>query len=102
MSTKTIFATNGAKEYVGGTIVEKTGKNISTDVIQVALGGRDTPPSSSSWQTPDSDTSPTTSSRLIKLLIQTPITPGTYWCWADITDNPEIVPMILQGPIVVI
>ena len=104
MSAKTIYVTQGHKRYVGGTITEVNGKNISGDNIVMAMGPMWPPPAKATAIAPDSDAQgPTTASRVVKKLIQTGAVMGEdQFCWAWITDNPEIEPIRLDGPINVV
>lgn len=86
-----IYVSQGEKEFVGGTITETTGKDITAAVFQLGLGSQSTPPTV--WSTPDVDEPGTTPNiRTVKLLIDdsTPTSAVYYYCWAKITDNPEI------------
>lgn len=105
MTTTKIFVTLGNKRYVGGTITETTGKDISaaTFLIATVIGQTDpnTPPLAASFTTVGSDVNvqgATTASRTLKRYIDNAITypPGTYGCWGRITDNPEIEPLLLD------
>lgn len=100
MSVK-IFVSQGAMKFVGGTITETTGKDISSSTFVVGLGGSESPPTV--WVTPTVDQQgATTAKRIVKLLVTNTTAPGTYWCWAKITDSPEIEPLIVQGAIIVV
>lgn len=98
--SKTVYVTAGAEEYVGGTIVEVTGKDISSDTIVVGLG-KDyyTPPTD--WVSPSAKIISAANKVLVKLIVEDGVAPGRYWFWARITDSPEIVVLPVQGPIVV-
>jgi hypothetical protein len=101
MST-TIFVSDGMKQYVGGTITETTGKDITGATFQIALGADNvTPPTV--WVTPSVNIQGTTvAARVLKLLVDSSTTAGTYFVWAKINDNPEIEPQLLDpDPIVV-
>jgi hypothetical protein len=95
----TIYVSEGMKRYVGGTITETTGKDISGATFQIALSpDNQIPPTV--WVTPTVNMQgATTASRVVKLLVDTGTTPGTYFVWARVTDNPEIEPLLLDGPI---
>lgn len=94
-----IFVSLGKKRYVGGTITEDAGADISGDTFTIALGtSKTTPPTA--WVTPSVNTvGATTASRVLKLLIDNTTAVGTYYVWANIVDTPEIEPVLLQGPI---
>lgn len=103
MAHTEIWVSLGKKRYVGGTVTEVTGKDISTATITLALASsKRTPPSV--WEAPDVDTQgATTSDRVVKLLVtddfiteDTPL--GTYYCWANVEDDPEIEPFVISGP----
>jgi hypothetical protein len=97
----TIYVSKGMKRYVGGTITETTGKDITGATFQVALGSDNvTPPTA--WVTPSVNTQGgTTADRVLKLLVDSSTTVGTYFVWAKVADNPEIEPLLLDGPVVV-
>lgn len=97
MGDQVIKVSIGGARYVGGTITETTGKDISADTVQVALGTATTP---GTWQTPDVITA-NVSSVTVKYLVTNAVTPGVYYVWAKITDTPEIEPFVLDGPIYV-
>jgi hypothetical protein len=105
MDSVTIIVSAGAKRYVGGTITEKTGKDISGATFQISLGSESLP--GRTWLTPDSSVpGDTNASRIVKYLVSstTPsglVRPGTYWAWVRVTDTPEIEPLRVQGPIYV-
>lgn len=97
----TIFASLGKKRYVGGTITELTGKDISGATFTIALSSDgSTPPAV--FVPPDvNQAGSTVASRVVKKLVDSTVTPGTYFLWCTVNDFPEIEPMVLQGPIVV-
>jgi hypothetical protein len=99
--SKTIYVSQGAKRYVGGTITEVNGADISTDAIVGALGDYETPPLKSSASAPSSVAAGATNAqRIVKQLIDNTVTPAEdRWYWVWITDNPEIEPIRLDGPI---
>jgi hypothetical protein len=99
--TSPIYVTSGAARYVGGTVTEVTGKDISADTFTMGLSHISTPPTV--WVAPSVSTAGATLNiRTLKLLVTNTTLPGTYWVWAKIVDSPEIEPIILQGPITVI
>lgn len=105
MSGKKIWVSQGEAEYVGGTITETTGKDITADPVVVALGGYSTPPAKTTAVAASVDEQgATVAQRTVKLLIDNTYPPTTapVWLWAWITDNPEIEPIILDGPITII
>lgn len=98
---RTIQVTAGAVEYVGGTVKEKFGKNISAATIVMALGA-------SPSDAPDDWVAPTTTTaggspaeRIVRLEVSSSTPPGSYWCWVKITDAPEILPRVFEGQIIV-
>ena len=98
----TIHVTLGNARYVGGTITERLGGDISRSIIKMALGADDVVPPAGGWVAPDTDaTGGSISTRTVKMLIASPLPVGQYYVWASITDAPEIEPVLLQGPIVV-
>jgi len=104
MPTKAIYVTQGKKRYVGGTITERFGKDISGATYTVAIGTSTDVPPTAGWAAPTVNTAGTSpSSRVLKVLIEAttqyagaPIVPGRYTIWGNITDNPEIEPIYLQ------
>lgn len=99
MTDNTIYVSLGKKRYVGGTVTELTGKDISGDTFTVAMGTGNEVPPATGWVAPSVNTAGATSaSRVLKLLIDNTFPLGTFWCWANITDNPEIEPVVLSGP----
>lgn len=86
-----VLASAGESEYVGGTITETTGKNITTATYKMALGSETRP---GAWEDPSVSTVGALGNhtRVLKLLIgAAPSTPsGEYYVWARITDTPEI------------
>lgn len=96
MSHTEIFISSGAARYVGGTVTEVNGADISTATYQISLGSFDRP--GSTWLTPDISTVGTSvAQRIVKYLVSasTPagIQPGTYWVWIKVTDASEIEPI---------
>lgn len=100
-----ILASAGAVKYVGGTVTEATGKDITAATFVISLGSEFQP--GRTWLTPDSNTvGATTASRVIKLLVSSAapaglVIPGIYWAWVRVADSPEIEPLRVQGPITV-
>jgi len=100
MTYSPIFVSLGKKRYVGGTITEDNGKDISGATYTMALGASGETPPSTGWVTPSVNIAGATSaSRVLKLLIDNTTPVGTYWVWANVVDNPEIEPVVLQGPV---
>lgn len=97
----TIYVSKGMKRYVGGTVTETTGKDISSATFQMALGSDNvTPPSS--WVSPSVNTQGgTTADRVLKFLVDSSTAVGTYFVWCKVADSPEIEPLLLDGPVVV-
>lgn len=106
MSTNAIYLTNGNKRYVGGTITEVYGKDISgaTFLIATVLNQTDPniPPAAASFTSVGSDAitigaSGVASKKLLRLIDTISNYPaGVYGCWGRIADNPEIEPVFLQ------
>lgn len=98
---KTIWVSTGAQEYVGGSVTEITGEDISTATLEVGLStSPNTPPDD--WATPDVDEEgTTTSSRVVKLLVTDTTELGTYYCWVRVSDIPEIAPRCFLESIIV-
>lgn len=101
--TSTIQVSLGETRYVGGTITEATGKDISADTILMGLGDYDTPPAKTAGKAPDVDEpGDTSASRVVKLLIDDNYTAGKgLYVWGWIADNPEVTPVRVQGPIAI-
>lgn len=111
--TFNVFVTNGNQEYVGGTLIETTGKDISGDTFKIGLSANSlTPPTS--WSTPSVNTAgltqlviggvtiPVTAQRRILLLIAPGATLGAFVAWGQCADGSEIVARVLQTDIQVI
>lgn len=101
----TIYLSNtvpASKEYVGGTITETTGKNISGATFKIGLSASISIPPAT-YLTPDiSVQGTTTADRVVKLLIDNSFAPGTWYVWVNIADTPEVLPFMIQGPVVFI
>jgi hypothetical protein len=96
--TQTVFVSAGAAKYVGAKISDKNGDDISADPVSMSLGTYTTP---GTWVTPSVDTPQTdTSTRIVKLLVNSSTPLGAYYLWVRITDNPEIEPLRAQKVIV--
>lgn len=94
-----ILTSAGGAAYVGGTITEVTGKDISGGTFQISLGSANDP---GPWESPDVSTQgATTAIRTVKLLVDNTYPKGTYYAWVRVTDVPEILPMRIQGPIII-
>lgn len=91
----------GAQEYVGGTITETKGKDISADTFEMALGLAPDAPTTG-WSPPSfSAAGATPASKVVLLLVTDTTAPGTYGAWVRVTDTPEIVPRLVQAKIIV-
>lgn len=101
MTTRAIYVTKGAKRYVGGTVTETTGKDISGATFTIALGTDAKVPPASIVGIPVSAAGATSASRVLKMLVDNTVTVGTYYCWVKVVDSPEIEPIMIQGPITV-
>jgi hypothetical protein len=89
----------GGGAYGGGTTTPTTGKDISGATFQISLGSADNP---GPWESPDVSTQgATTAIRTVKLLVDNTYPKGTYYAWVRVTDVPEILPMRIQGPIII-
>jgi hypothetical protein len=103
-----IFISQGKTRYVGGTITDELGHDISGDTYTVALGLSNAIPPTGGWVAPDVNTvgsGGTSSRQLLQLVTATTtlgtgtVTPGTtVWSWGNIVDTPEIEPFVLSGP----
>lgn len=98
MGAQTINVSAGAARYVGGTITETTGKDISADTVVMSLGTATGP---AAWVAPDEKLA-NVASVTVKMLVTSATAVGTYFVWARITDSPEVEPFILDGPIYVV
>lgn len=99
--TTDVIISAGAVKYVGGTITEITGKDITGATFQISLGSDIQP---GAWLTPDVSTVGATNNvRTVKLLVSSSVpaglAKGTYWAWVRISDSPEVEPLRVQGPI---
>jgi hypothetical protein len=104
MATQSIYVTQGAAQYVGGTITDTTGKDISTATYSVILSvDGNVPPAAAApgWAPPTvSIAGISLSQRIVKRLITASDPVGTWFLWCKITDT-EILPFVLQGPFAV-
>lgn len=102
MSTP-IFVSQGKKRYVGGLISavddDSVPVDITGDTFTIALGVSNTTPPTT-WVTPTVSVA-VGLKRRIKLLVTNTTSLGTYYVWGNVVDNPEVEPLVLQGPIVV-
>jgi hypothetical protein len=100
-----VLASAGAVKFVGGTVTETSGLDISTATFEMSLGSATDP--GATWYSPDvSSAGDSNAERVLKLKVSATLpsgitVPGTYWCWARITDASEVEPVRLQGPITV-
>lgn len=103
MSTP-IFVSQGKKRYVGGLIsaVDDDGVpvDITGDTFTIALGVSNTTPPTTGWVTPSVSVA-VGLKRRIKLLVTNTTSLGTYFVWGNVSDSPEIEPLVLQGPVTV-
>lgn len=108
MTLRPIFISQGKKRYVGGTVTDGLGHDISADTYTVALCTSNSIPPTTGWVAPDVNTvgSGGTSTRQLLMLVQSStvygtgtVTPGLeVWCWGNIVDTPEVEPFVLSGP----
>lgn len=99
MHKKEILVSAGAAEYVGGTITETTGKDISAAVFMMSLGSASNP---GAWVAPSTSTAgATVASRVVQLLVNNTTARGTYYAWVRVTDAPEVAPVRFPTEIVV-
>lgn len=100
-----VLASAGAVKFVGGTVTETSGADISGSTFEMSLGSQTYP--GTTWVAPDvSAAGDSNAERVLKLKVSSAlpagiVVPGTYWCWARITDASEVEPVRLQGPITV-
>ena len=101
----TINVSAGETEYVGGTITDINGKNISAATFDIgfilATGGVITAPTGVQWVSPSLTTVITNSSVQILFLVPTSQTPGVYSVWGRMHDTPEVLPRLLAYDITV-
>lgn len=98
----TIYATAGNKRYVGGTITETSGASIASATFVVALSSSNTVPPTV-WVAPTVSTQgDTTADRVLKFLIDSNTSAGSYFLWARVTDTPEIEPLVLTSQFTVV
>ena len=99
----TILVTAGAEKYVGGTVIEKTGRDITAATFDVCLGSATYP--SGTWLPATVNAAGANSSeRVVKLMVKagTPAdvtVPGQYWVWVRVHDVDEVEPLRIQGPV---
>lgn len=95
-----ILKSAGASENVGGTITEKTGKDLTATTVQISLGSAYQP---GTWTTPSQNVLGPVNVRKVTMLVgATPNTPkGEYWVWVKITDTPETITLRFPQKIVV-
>lgn len=101
--TPAIYVSLGNKRYAGGTISETSGKDISGATFGIALSSDPVvPPVYASFGAPDvSVQGATTADRVVKKLVDSGTSLGTFAVWGRVMDNPEIEPILLDWPIVV-
>ena len=80
----TIYVTLGKKRYVGGTITDLTGKDISAATFGIALGVDPViPPAAAAFLPPDVNIAgTTTASRKLLKLVDVTVTPAPTTCGA--------------------
>lgn len=97
---QTIWVSKGKRQYVGGVVREGTGKNIQGATFTIGLGDESEPPDT--FVTPSlSEQGATEAERRVRLLVAAPTAPGTYWCWINVEDDPEILPVRVDEKIIV-
>jgi hypothetical protein len=100
-----ILISAGARKYIGGTITESSGLDISGLDYKISLGSADRP--GATWLTPDTSVSPGGNNwqRTVKYLVTstTPagVIPGTYYVWIKVTAAQEIDPLRIPGEVVI-
>ena len=101
MQTVDVIVSAGAAVMVGGTITEKTGKNLAAATFEVVLGSETQP--GTPWLTPNSSVQGTTTAeRIVQLLVNSSTPKGTYHLWVRVTDTPEILPMRFPNYLIVV
>jgi hypothetical protein len=87
---RTVRVSAGDQVYVGGTITEINGADISADTIVLALLPLGSKPDETTTGTePDVDESPGPSQRVVKMLVTDEVPVGPYQLWGRIIDTPE-------------
>ena len=96
-----ILASAGAQQYVGGTITEKTGKDISAITITMTLGSERHP--GSTWEAPDEDESGPVESRYVLKMVGASenTAAGTYHMWVKLGEGPEATVMRFPQKVIV-
>lgn len=96
----TIWVSKGEIEYVGGTITNNEGEDISGIDYGIGLSHSHTePPDEADFGTPDVNVEgSSTAVRTLKKLIDDSVELGTWYCWASIPDTPEKPYVLLSGP----
>lgn len=86
---RTVWVSKGEVEYVGGTVTEAEGKDLTAATFTIALGDYRVPPDA--FFAPDVDEPGATPNvRTVKLLVEAGTKPeGEYWIWVSIADSPE-------------
>jgi hypothetical protein len=94
---RTINVTGGFSDYAVGTVTETTGKDLSSATFKVALILKSavTLPASgnAAWQTPNPVVVTAPGTATVSLLVTNSTTPGDYYLWVDVADNPTVVPV---------
>ena len=101
MADRIIQKSTGAVEYVGGTITEDTGRDISAATVRLSLGSAT---DAGAWVAPAQDTSGPLNVRKVTMLVgagsaNTP--KGEYWVWAKVIDTSETTILRLPQKVVV-
>jgi hypothetical protein len=100
-ATTIINVTAGETQYVGGTITEVNGKNITADTFEVALSTTAYAPVTGWRSALVNIQGPTVADRTLLLLVDSTTPVGTYSMWARVTDVSERPVRCLHSSIVV-
>lgn len=99
MATATIAVTQGYSDLIGGTLTDTRGNDISTDTIMMGLSAQ-SGVFPTTWYAPDvSAPGATSSSRVVRLLINNRFTVGTWWLWVWVQDGSTKVPLMFPQSI---
>lgn len=96
-----IAVTAGATEYASAVITERTGKSLDTATVQLALGTDSRYPPAIGWTAPDV-VEHAGATVTAKMLITSGAPLGTFYLWARVADNPEVIPVRAGGDSILI
>jgi hypothetical protein len=100
--TEAVYVSQGKKRLVGGKIIDNLGNDISGYAYTCAVGQSDVIPPTTGWTTADyNQPGVNNQQRVVKKLIDSSITPGRWFVWANIPSTPEIEPVVLAKVVVI-